>query len=329
VTRFGKLPVLVLLLALAALTRRIFGALHNQLSYTVGPTYFTGLKFPQFAIPADTAPRLGAALVGVQASWWMGPLVALPAFLYGFFAVPRTETYLRRRDRRDRAGRRAGHASPHSSALSGGIAAEATGILDTYLTPARRSQPRRFLPRGLHARRRLCRRGTRPPARILAHAPGAADRHGAGCVGMSDASIETFRRAVDPSDCDFLGHMNVSRYFQACSDAMFSLQAGLGMTRADMTEGRRLSFAVVHAESDFLREVLAGEAVYMRTHVEAIGTKSATFRHRLFSADDDGMVFTTLFKTVCLDLAARKAATIPDDIRGGLLAMMEGPSDAT
>jgi acyl-CoA thioester hydrolase len=42
---------------------------------------------------------------------------------------------------------------------------------------------------------------------------------------MSDASIETFRRAVDPSDCDFLGHMNVSRYFQACSDAMFSLQA--------------------------------------------------------------------------------------------------------
>jgi hypothetical protein len=77
---------------------------------------------------------------------------------------------------------------------------------------------------------------------------------------MSDASIETFRRAVDPSDCDFLGHMNVSRYFQACSDAMFSLQAGLGMTRTDMAQtGRRLSFAVVHAESDFLREVMAGD----------------------------------------------------------------------
>jgi hypothetical protein len=57
----------------------------------------------------------------------------------------------------------------------------------------------------------------------------------------------------------------------------------------------------------------------MRTHVEEIGTKSATFRHRLFSADDDEMVFTTLFKSVCLDLAARKAAPIPDDIRAGLV----------
>jgi acyl-CoA thioesterase FadM len=63
---------------------------------------------------------------------------------------------------------------------------------------------------------------------------------------------------------------------------------------------------VVHAESDFLREVMAGDTVYMRTHVEAIGTKSATFRHRLFSADDDGMVFTTLFKTsVSIWLRAR------------------------
>jgi acyl-CoA thioester hydrolase len=101
------------------------------------------------------------------------------------------------------------------------------------------------------------------------------------------------------------------------------------MTRTDMSEGRRLSFAVVHAESDFRREVMAGETVYMRTHVEEIGTKSATFRHRLFSADDDAMVFTTLFKTVCLDLAARKAAPIPDDIRTGLMAMMGGHSDAT
>jgi acyl-CoA thioester hydrolase len=146
---------------------------------------------------------------------------------------------------------------------------------------------------------------------------------------MSGTAIETFRRAVDPSDCDFLGHMNVSRYFQSCSDAMFSLQAGLGMTRADMETGRRLSFAVVHAQSDFRREVLAGDVIYMRTHVEEIGTKSATFRHRLFSAEDHEMVFTTLFKSVCLDLAARKAAMIPDDIRAGLVTMMDGDHDAS
>lgn len=134
-TRFGKLPVLVLLLALAALAAAVFGALHNQLSYTVGPTYFTALKFEQFGIDPGTAPRLGAAQVGVMASWWTGPLVALPAFLYGFFAVPRTETFLA-------AGIGAIGLVLVLATLAalvglvGGMAAAATGILDTYLTLA-------------------------------------------------------------------------------------------------------------------------------------------------------------------------------------------------
>lgn len=133
-TRFGKLPILVLLLAIAAMSAALFGALHNQLSYTVGPTYFTELKFDQFAIPPETAPRLGAALVGVQASWWMGPLVALPAYLLGFATVPRAETYFA-------AGIGAIGLVIVLATLAaliglvGGIAAEATGILDGYLTP--------------------------------------------------------------------------------------------------------------------------------------------------------------------------------------------------
>jgi hypothetical protein len=133
VTRFGKLPILVLLLAIAALAASVFGALHNQLSYSVGPSYFTALKFDQFGIDPTTAPRVGAALVGVQAAWWMGPLVALPAFLYGFVAVPRTETFFA-----------AGIGAiglvvvlatmAALGGLVGGIAAQATGVLDTYLT---------------------------------------------------------------------------------------------------------------------------------------------------------------------------------------------------
>ncbi len=132
-TRFGKLPILVLLLVLAAISAAVFGALHNQLSFSVGPTYFTELKFDQFAISPDTAPRLGAALVGIQASWWMGPLVALPAFLYGFAAVPRSETYLA-------AGIGAIGLVIVLATLSaflgllGGIAAETTGLIDPYLT---------------------------------------------------------------------------------------------------------------------------------------------------------------------------------------------------
>ena len=35
------------------------------------------------------------------------------------------------------------------------------------------------------------------------------------------AFIETYRAVVAPSGCDVLNHMNVSGYFQACSDGVF------------------------------------------------------------------------------------------------------------
>jgi len=93
-TRLGKFPALALLLMLAALSAALFGALHNQISYSIGPSYFEDFKFEQFGSDPDMAPRLAAAFVGVQASWWMGALVGLPAFLYGLVAVPRTVSYV-------------------------------------------------------------------------------------------------------------------------------------------------------------------------------------------------------------------------------------------
>jgi len=93
-TNLGKFPTFFLLIVLAALCAAIFGALHNQLSYSVGPGYFHIIKFPQFDLPADIAPRLGAAIVGAQASWLMGAIIGIPAFIYGLVRVPTARTYL-------------------------------------------------------------------------------------------------------------------------------------------------------------------------------------------------------------------------------------------
>jgi acyl-CoA thioester hydrolase len=128
-------------------------------------------------------------------------------------------------------------------------------------------------------------------------------------------SIETFRSVVAPSDCDFLGHMNVSRYFAACSDGVFTIQSEMGLTANDMREGRRLSFAVVHAESDFKAELSSGDAIRLETGILAIGSKSITFRHRLFRVDDNVMAFETMFKCVMLNLETRGAAQIPHAVR--------------
>lgn len=129
----GKFPTFFVLLALAALSAALFGALHNQLSYSVGPTYFTAFKFDQFGIAADTAPRWGAALVGMQASWWMGAIVGLPAFIYGLFAVPNARSYLA-------AGMGAIFlvillaTFGALAGLLGGLVADNTGILDARMT---------------------------------------------------------------------------------------------------------------------------------------------------------------------------------------------------
>lgn len=67
-----KLAALVLLLLAALALCGLFGALHDQISYTVSHEYFTLFKFPRFGIDPGYGERLGAASVGFQASWWMG-----------------------------------------------------------------------------------------------------------------------------------------------------------------------------------------------------------------------------------------------------------------
>ncbi|WP_171129804.1 MULTISPECIES: thioesterase family protein [unclassified Ruegeria] len=123
-----------------------------------------------------------------------------------------------------------------------------------------------------------------------------------------------FKSIVDPSDCDFLGHMNVSRYFAACSDSVFALQSEMGLTAEDMRSGRRLSFAVVHAESDFLSELQAGDAIQMESEIIELGGKSITFRHSLLRAADRKMAFSTVFKCVLLNLETRRAEALPDEV---------------
>jgi acyl-CoA thioesterase FadM len=109
--------------------------------------------------------------------------------------------------------------------------------------------------------------------------------------------------------------MNVSRYFAACSDGVFAIQSEMGLTANDMRNGRRLSFAVVNAQSDFRAELSAGDAIRLETSVIEIGTKSMTFRHRLVRTDGDTVAFETIFKCVLLSLETRRAANIPDDVR--------------
>jgi hypothetical protein len=60
-----------------------FGALHNQISFTIGASYFYDVKFEQFGIDPYLRNHIGASVVGILASWWMGLFMGVPAFLLG------------------------------------------------------------------------------------------------------------------------------------------------------------------------------------------------------------------------------------------------------
>ena len=138
-------------------------------------------------------------------------------------------------------------------------------------------------------------------------------------------AIETARRMIDATDCDILGHRNVNHYFVMCSDGGFGLQDAFGLGRRHDGPEISASFAVVHAESDFLKEVLAGEIIYQHSSVTSIGTKSATFLHRQFRTSDNALVFQSSFKAVLLDLKARRGMPIPDEVKSRMQEFMETP----
>jgi hypothetical protein len=79
------------------------GFLHDQISYTVSPEYFTRLKFYQFNIPVSLHNRIGAGIVGIQATWWMGLLIGIivipigliiPTWKNYFFIMVRAFSYI-------------------------------------------------------------------------------------------------------------------------------------------------------------------------------------------------------------------------------------------
>lgn len=73
-----RLLILPLLVGFACLLAGVYGMVHNQVSYTIGPDYFHMFKFLQFGLPEELQNRTGAAIVGWQASWWMGLVIGIP-----------------------------------------------------------------------------------------------------------------------------------------------------------------------------------------------------------------------------------------------------------
>lgn len=79
-----RFPVFLLILMIGSVVAGLYGILHDQLTYTISPEYYTKFKFIQFGLadPSTTEavfskPRFSVATVGFRATWWMGLLIGL------------------------------------------------------------------------------------------------------------------------------------------------------------------------------------------------------------------------------------------------------------
>jgi len=68
-----RLPLLAGLTLLGALVAGTYGAIHDQVTYSIGPEYFTKMKFFQFHYANfGFPPRVFVSEIGFLASWWVG-----------------------------------------------------------------------------------------------------------------------------------------------------------------------------------------------------------------------------------------------------------------
>lgn len=88
-----KLAFFPVLLITACVVAAAYGAVHNQITYTVSPEFFD-YHYSKFRIPADLRDRTGATLIGVLGTWWMGLVIGVPVFLLALI-LPGWKAYLK------------------------------------------------------------------------------------------------------------------------------------------------------------------------------------------------------------------------------------------
>jgi hypothetical protein len=90
-----RVGIFLLFLPAAVFVAGLFGAIHDQISYSVSNEYFTKFKFIQFRLLDSASPeRIRVAEIGFLASWWMGIPLGILCGLAGF--VQRSPNLMRR-----------------------------------------------------------------------------------------------------------------------------------------------------------------------------------------------------------------------------------------
>ena len=133
-------------------------------------------------------------------------------------------------------------------------------------------------------------------------------------------SIETYRGAVYPWQCDHIGHMNVMWYVGKFDEASWHLMAAIGITPSYLRDEQR-GMAGVQQNITYKRELVAGSIVAVRSHVVSVGERKITWVHEMRDAESDDVCAVCELTAVHIDRTTRRAVALPAHIKASVEAL--------
>jgi len=97
----------------------------------------------------------------------------------------------------------------------------------------------------------------------------------------------------------------------------------VGLPYHILIDSRRLSFPIVHAETDFRRTFSFGDTARVEISTVKVGRSSLTLRYRLSKLGEDEECVVSELTTVCVDMDTFRPVPIPDDLRAVFEATRE------
>jgi acyl-CoA thioester hydrolase len=137
--------------------------------------------------------------------------------------------------------------------------------------------------------------------------------------------LVTYRGAVYPSQCDHMGHMNVSAYVAKFDEATWQLFTAIGLTPSRLRK-EKIGMAGVEQHIEYKRELYPGDVVTVSSTVLEVKEKVIRFAHEMKNDETGEVAARTVLVAVHLDTSTRKARAMPSDVRDRARSLIPEPT---
>ena len=130
---------------------------------------------------------------------------------------------------------------------------------------------------------------------------------------MQSLRFETARGTVHAWQCDHMGHANLRAYGEFFEQALWHVFHRIGITPS-VLRGDAMRMAGVQQSIHYMRELLPGDLVLVKSQLVEMRERSLKMRHEMQHVESGEICATCELTAVCIDPQTRKPRTFPAEI---------------